>query len=607
MFKKCMLLLNLSLSSSLAFSQINYGEALQKSFYFYEAQQSGNLPDWNRVSWRGTATSQDGTDVGLDLSGGWYDAGDHVKFGFPMASTATMLAWGALAYPEAYQKTNQLKHLKNNLRFVADYFMKAHPSPNIFVGQVGKGGSDHVWWGPAEVLESVTREASIRPTYMISPECPGSDLAGETAAALAAISMVFADDQAYANELLGHARDLMDFADKYRGNYSECITDAQGFYNSWSGHKDELVWGSIWLYKATGESQYLKQAEIFYDDLNTEQQSDDRSYKWTQAWDDKSYGSYVLLSQITGKEKYTTDANRWLDYWTVGYKNQRVTYTPGGLAYLDTWGPARYAANTAFVAFVYSDYLKSVNNTVRSTRYYDFAVSQMEYLMGKNPLNMPFQIGIADNGPKNPHHRTAHGSWSDSQQVPVESRHLLIGALVGGPSQDDSYKDDRGDYISNEVATDYNAAFTSALAKMYLDFGGEAIPEDQFPVEEEKGLEFFTETKVNSIGKNYVELSTRIHNQSAWPAKVSKNLRFRYWFDFSDEIKEGYSLKDFKVSTAYSQAKATSELTSWEGSSLYYVEVSFEGIEIFPGGQSDHKKEVQFRVALDNHGRRDEL
>ena len=67
---------------------VNYGEALQKSIYFYEAQQSGNLPAWNRVPWRADSTVNDGADVGLDLSGGWYDAGDHVKFGLPMASAA---------------------------------------------------------------------------------------------------------------------------------------------------------------------------------------------------------------------------------------------------------------------------------------------------------------------------------------------------------------------------------------------------------------------------------------------------------------------------------------------------------------------------------------
>jgi endoglucanase len=43
--------------------------------YFYEAQRSGHLPTTNRVSWRNDSALNDGSDVGLDLSGGYYDAG----------------------------------------------------------------------------------------------------------------------------------------------------------------------------------------------------------------------------------------------------------------------------------------------------------------------------------------------------------------------------------------------------------------------------------------------------------------------------------------------------------------------------------------------------
>ena len=39
-----------------------------------------------RVPWRTDAFADDGADVGLDLSGGFSDAGDYVKFGFPGAA-----------------------------------------------------------------------------------------------------------------------------------------------------------------------------------------------------------------------------------------------------------------------------------------------------------------------------------------------------------------------------------------------------------------------------------------------------------------------------------------------------------------------------------------
>ena len=51
----------------------NYKDVLHKSLLFYEAQRSGELPEDNRISWRRDSALNDGSDVGLDLTGGYYD------------------------------------------------------------------------------------------------------------------------------------------------------------------------------------------------------------------------------------------------------------------------------------------------------------------------------------------------------------------------------------------------------------------------------------------------------------------------------------------------------------------------------------------------------
>ena len=61
----------------------NYGHVMGLSLLFYEAQRSGKLPANNRIPWRGDSALNDGSDNHLDLTGGWYDAGDHVKVRFP--------------------------------------------------------------------------------------------------------------------------------------------------------------------------------------------------------------------------------------------------------------------------------------------------------------------------------------------------------------------------------------------------------------------------------------------------------------------------------------------------------------------------------------------
>src|SRR6187455_360690 len=567
----------------------NYGEALQKSLYFYEAQRSGTLPATNRVNWRGNSGLQDGADVGVDLTGGWYDAGDHVKFGLPMAASATMLAWGIVDYRSAYVSTGQLNTALDQLKWATDYFIKAHPSANELYGQVGNGGLDHGWWGAAEVMQM------SRPAFRVTTSCPGSDLAGETAAAMAAASIAFRPTNAtYANTLLSHARQLYTFADTFRGKYSDCITDAGGYYNSWSGYNDELVWGAIWLYRATNETAYLNKALSYYANLSNQQQTSIKSYKWTHAWDDKSYGSYVLLAKLTGATQYHNDAQRWLNWWTVGgtalgADGTRVNYSPGGEAVLDQWGSLRYAANTAFVALVYSD---AITDTALKARYHDFAKRQIDYALGDNPRNSSFVVGFGANPPRNPHHRTAHGSWTDQITFPTVSRHILYGALVGGPkSADDAYVDDRSDFTMNEVATDYNAGFTGALARLAQEYGG--APLANFPQPEAVvGNEIFPEASINASGTNFTEIKLYLNNQSGWPARMGDKLSFRYYFT----LESGVTPSQITINANFNQCTAPSGPTLHAGS-VYYITVNCTGVKIYPGGQSNYRKEVQFRIA----------
>lgn len=449
----------------------NFAEVMQKSLWFYDAQRSGRLPDDFRVRWRGHSGLADGADVSRDLTGGFYDAGDHVKFGLPMAFSLTMLAWGGIEYPAAYAETNQLAPLLDVLKWGADYLMRCHVrhldgSTAAFYGQVGDGNVDHAYWGRAESM------AMLRPSFKIDAANPGSDLAAETAATLAATAMLFQTSQpAYAAQLIDHAEALYAFADSHRGKYSDSIPNAAGFYNSWSGYQDELTWGAIWLHRATGNADYLAKAKTEYAALSGGG-AGNHPYQWGLSWDDKKYGCYVLMAMLDGGAAYRADAERWLDYWTVGVNGQQVARTPGGLAWLDQWGALRYAANTAFCAGLYADHVSNP-----AGRYSNFARSQIEYALGANPAGRSYVCGFGVNPPFNPHHRNSHASVTNDISSPASNRHVLFGALVGGPDANDAYADVRTDYVKNEVAMDYNAGFTGAVARLYEDFGGYTLNE----------------------------------------------------------------------------------------------------------------------------------
>lgn len=548
----------------------NYGEALQKSIIFYELQRSGEVEGTVRSNWKGDSGLTDGSDNGVDLVGGLYDAGDNVKFNLPMAYTGTILAWSVFEDYESYEKSGQLEYQLDNLRWINDYLMKCHTAENEFYYQVGDGNADHAWWGPAEVMQM------NRPSYKVTLDSPGSCVVAGAAASLAAAAAVFMEsDTAYASECLKHAKELYNFAEITQSDSG--YTAANSFYNSWSGFNDELAFAATWLYTVTNDELYLQKARKYYDLTG-------RDYKWTMCWDDVTLGAALRLAQITGENKFKEYLETNLDWWCNG-----IQYTPDGLAWLDSWGSLRYATTAAFLASVYSE--SGVCPEGKIQKYWDFALSQVDYALGSSGRS--YVCGFGVNYPKNPHHRTAQGSYCDNMNEPSVARHTLYGALVGGPNASGSYNDTVSDYTANEVACDYNAGFTGALAKMYKRYGGQTLV-NFGAVEEPTCDEIYVDACVNASGSDFTEIKAVVYNVSAWPARVADDLELRYYIDLS----EGVSAENLTVSMNYNQGGQVGGVMTWdEEKNLYYVSIDFSGTKIYPGGQDAHKKEVQFRIS----------
>jgi hypothetical protein len=141
----------------------------------------------------------------VDLTGGYYDSGDNVKFGFPMAFTVTMLSWSVVEHGARLAAAGELGHALEAVRWGADYLVRAHATPETLYVQVGDGDSDHKCWERPEDMDTP------RNAYMVNPSNPGSDVAAETAAALAAAAVMFSapgGDGQYASTLLTHAKQV---------------------------------------------------------------------------------------------------------------------------------------------------------------------------------------------------------------------------------------------------------------------------------------------------------------------------------------------------------------------------------------------------------------
>lgn len=72
----------------------------------------------------------------VDLVGGYYDAGDHVKFGLPMAYAVTMLSWSVIEFEKEIVDAGQLEFALDAIRWGTDYFVKAHRQPDLLWVQV---------------------------------------------------------------------------------------------------------------------------------------------------------------------------------------------------------------------------------------------------------------------------------------------------------------------------------------------------------------------------------------------------------------------------------------------------------------------------------------
>lgn len=488
----------------------NYTQALRKALMFFNAQRSGKLPKHNNVSWRGNSCLQDGlSDPGAsktNLVGGFYDAGDAIKFNFPGAFAMTMLSWSVIEYSGKYESSGDLNHVKEIIKWGTDYLLKTFNSSsddiNVIYCQVGKGDTssgmsnpnDHYCW---------VRPEDIDYTRPVTACSSGSDLAAEMAAALAAASIVFKDNKHYSQKLVKGAKTLFKFSRTQRGRYSAGGSDAAIFYNS-SGYYDEYVWGGAWLYYATGNSSYLQLATTPGIAKRAGAFRGGQDYG-VLSWDNKLAGAQVLLSRL----RLFLSPGYPFEEILKSYHNQTnivmCSYLPvfrsfnrtrGGLIQLNHGRPQplQYVVNAAFLASIYADYLKAADipgwycgpNFFSVQVLRNFARTQLNYILGKNPMKMSYIVGYGKHYPKHVHHRGASipknkikysckGGWK-WRDNPKPNPNVIVGAMVAGPDKFDRFHDVRTNYNYTEPTLAGNAGLVAALVSVA---GGDTLGIDK--------------------------------------------------------------------------------------------------------------------------------
>ncbi|MEN8905850.1 MAG: glycoside hydrolase family 9 protein [Clostridiales bacterium] len=556
-------------------NNFNYTDAFAKSILYYEASWCGPDAGENRLPWRGPCHIEDGADVGIDLTGGFHDAGDHVKFGQPQAYTASTLGWAYYEFKDAFIEKGQDEYMLNILKHFTDYFLKSYVDDTTFYYQCGDGSVDHAYWGPPEL------QSYDRPTlFVATPETPASEMCASAAAALAQMYLNYNDiDAEYAEKCLTAAEKLYDFANTYRG-----LGESGGFYGS-TNYLDELCWGAVWLNIATGDSSYIDDVDSFMLEKNITQEND-YSNHWTHCWEDVYGGVFIKLAHITDNPLYKKVAEENLNYYLTD-----APRTPGGVVYINSWGALRYTAAECMMALVHYKYTDNED-------YLDFSKEQIDYILGDNPRNSSYVVGFGENYPQNPHHRASSGRYEWQPAIEHKSdpqRHLLYGALVGGPDSNDEYTDDVEEYAYSEVAIDYNAGFVGAMAGMTEYFGEGQTAEETPGIEDLSIPVNYADAKVMEEDSEHVTIDVFMHNETILPPHFYNNLSFRYFVDLSEYYEIGMTADDVTPMLNYGAFDGKlSELKPWnEAANIYYVEGSWPNIDIYGN--------VELQFALSNY------
>lgn len=456
--------------------------------YFYDEQRSGKLGADNRVPWRNDSSLQDGRDVGLDLTGGFYDAGNYVKATYPLAWSWWEIIWGALEYGNGYDQAEQTKWLDSTLRWGLDWMIRAHPSPNSLAVFVGDSSVDGAYWGGDNSIPS------YRPTYMINETSPGTDVAAQTSAMFALASMLYTPmgdakgtsvtlnatssssspsgmgNQTYAEELMKHAEDLYKFAQTAKQvTYTKSVPNGASAYPSLT-FTDDLALAALSLALATNSSTYYQDAYQIYVNNSLTGSMD------VLNWASKTPALYILFAQVA-TARPSLAAGAGLSANLTGWQHECEAYldsvlsqqrTPHGLVYYEGDSDEASLNPALNAAMLMLRYAPLASSESKSKGYLAFAHSQIDYSMGDNPINSPYIVGIHPNSPSNPSSAIAAGG-NDINSIntnPTEMAYVLYGALVGGPAKDDKFYNLRDDYPQTEPALDYNPPMLTIAAYM---------------------------------------------------------------------------------------------------------------------------------------------
>lgn len=438
-----------------------------------------------------TWPDSDQENYSLDVTGGWYDAGDHGKYvvngGISVWTMMNMyeratavnktaqFADGTMNIPE---KSNGVPDLLDEARWQMDFLLKMQvPEGKKMAGMVHHKMHDENWTSIGLAPGNDDQKRYLRPvstaaTLNVAATAAQASRIWKTIDATFSAKCLTAAEKAWASAIANPAI------------YAPLHNAGGGPYND-NYVEDEFYWAACELYVTTGKAEYLTklQASKHYLEIpSTLASGEDAGFSGCFTWGSTQGLGTVTLALVKGNlpEADVAQARNACaaaaDTWIANMEREGyiVPIKAGANGY--PWGSNSFVLNNLIVMALARDFTKN-------DKYFYGITNGIDYLLGRNPNDKCYVSGYGERPLENPHHR--FWAFQSNAAFPKPP----AGAISGGPNsglQDPyvqglgwkgtgqnampaakCYADNIESYSTNEITINWNVALAWVTA--YLD------------------------------------------------------------------------------------------------------------------------------------------
>ncbi|MFC8513639.1 glycoside hydrolase family 9 protein [Streptomyces sp. NPDC057257] len=419
-------------------------------------------------------------DYTLDVTGGWYDAGDHGKYvvnggiaTWELLSTyereliartgeSEKLRDGTLAIPES---GNKVPDILDEARWELEFLLKMQvPDGQPLAGMAHHKIHDEQWTGLPLLPSEDPQKRELHP-----PSTQATLNLAATAAQAARLYRPY--DRAFAAKALTAARKAWSAALAHPTMYASASDGTGGGTYDDTNATDEFYWAAAELYLTTGEKQFADY--VLGSPVHTADIFGPLGFDWGRTAAAGRLDLATVPSRLPGRDKVRESVVKGADGYLSTLRSQPygMPYAPPDNIY--DWGSSHQVLNNSVV-------LATAYDITGAAKYRDGAVQSMDYILGRNALNISYVTGY---GEANSHNQ--HSRWY-AHELDPNLPNPPHGTLAGGPNssiQDPyaqsklqgcvgqfCYIDDIQSWSTNETAINWNAAL-ARMASFVADQG----------------------------------------------------------------------------------------------------------------------------------------